>query len=163
MTVQMRAPFGQMSSSSFQRIVDVGATAGGYKIEFSDYIISNCSINKVTFSNANDRLIVNTGYAGTYQCTYSVDLLSKDASNNHDVYMIIKINGSEYVSSKSSKVIKAGSDVYHFVSRTCFLPLAVNDYIELFIVKNAGSGTIMDIHNAIVAINYISDEICIPS
>ena len=163
MTVQMRAPFGQMSSGSLQRIVNLGLSGGGYKIEFSDYIISNCSIDKVTFSNANDRLIVNTGYAGTYQCTYSVDLLSQDASNDHDVYMIIKINGSEYVSSKSSKVIKAGSDVYHFVSRTFFLPLAVSDYIELFIVKNVGSGTTMDIHNAIVAINYISDEICIPS
>lgn len=162
MAINLKTPYAQMYSTASQDISNVGGTAGGYKINFDTSIISNCNINKVTFNNSNDRLIINAGYSGIYKCTYNLDLYSLDNSNLHDIYIVVKKNGTEVTNTKTFKLVPIKLDIYHSVTRTFFLELNSTDYIELFIVKNSGSGQGMRIFNANVSVNYISDEICIP-
>jgi hypothetical protein len=78
---------------------------------------------------------ITVAYAGDYNCEFSAQLANTDSSE-HDVFFWWKKNGTTNVSNSAGRVtiIKkhGGGDGHLVVGWNVMLPLAANDYVELY-------------------------------
>jgi hypothetical protein len=149
---------GQMTINTFGRhghlyrssdFTDVSLSGTPEKIDFT---VSTA--NNMTASTANDRLTVNK--TGTYRLTYDCDFYINNTGNV--IFKVYKNNATiGYQGEAEAHVDNIFSANRTSISKTIYISLNANDYIELFYNRTQGTSTTLSLHNPTLSLEFVNE------